>query len=300
MQKLVFIFGPTGAGKTEIACEIAEGIGEIVSVDSMQVYKGLELGTAKPTAEQLSRVRHHLVSIVPPDYRFSAGDFKRLALAAVRDIEERGKIPFLVGGTGLYFRAFEYGLADAPPADPAFRESLYREEERRKGSLYERLLDSDPEAAASLHPNDLVRIVRALEVHRLTGVPFSASVRGSFEKRISPLKVGLETDRETLYDRIETRCMRMLGAGLAEETRDLFARGYTERCPAMNGLGYSHFLRHLKGCCSREETVRLFVRDSKRYAKRQLTWFRKEADTVWYSNTDRDGVRRAVASYLGV
>jgi tRNA dimethylallyltransferase len=300
MQKLVFIFGPTGAGKTEIACEIAEGIGEVVSVDSMQVYKGLERGTAKPTAGQLSRVRHHLVSIVPPDFRFSAGDFKRLALAAVRDAEGRGKIPFLVGGTGLYFRAFEYGLADAPPADAALRESLYREEERRRGALYERLLDSDPGAALSLHPNDLVRIVRALEVHRLTGVPFSASVKGSFEKRVFPLKIGIEADRGELYARIETRCMLMLRAGLAEEARDLFARGYTERYPAMKGLGYSHFLQHFKGCCSREETVRLFVRDSKRYAKRQLTWFRKEADTVWYSRTDREGIRRAVASYRGL
>jgi tRNA dimethylallyltransferase len=121
-EKLVFIFGPTAVGKTEIACEIAEGIGEVVSVDSMQVYKGLELGTAKPTAEQLFRVRHHLVSIVPPEYRFSAGDFKRLAHAAVNEAAGRGKVPFLVGGTGLYFRAFEYGLADAPPADAALRE----------------------------------------------------------------------------------------------------------------------------------------------------------------------------------
>jgi tRNA dimethylallyltransferase len=217
----------------------------------------------------------------------------------VRDIENRGKIPFLVGGTGLYFRAFEYGLADAPPADPAFRETLYREEERRGGALYERLLSSDPVTAESLHPNDLVRIVRALEVHTLTGVPFSASVKGSFEKRIFPLKIGLETAREELYARIEARCMRMLSAGLAEEARDLFARGYTERYPSMKGLGYSHFLQHFKGCCSREETERLFVRDSKRYAKRQLTWFRKEADTVWYSSADRDGVRSAVARFLG-
>jgi tRNA dimethylallyltransferase len=300
MQKLVFIFGPTGAGKTEIACEIAERIGEIVSVDSMQVYKGLELGTAKPTAAQLSRVPHHLVSIIPPDCRFSAGDFKRLALTAAREIEGRGKTPFLVGGTGLYFRAFEYGLADAPPADPAFRETLYREEERRSGALFERLLRSDPQTAESLHPNDLVRIVRALEVYALTGVPFSASVKGSFEKRVFPLKIGLETDREELYARIEARCMRMLSAGLADETRSLFARGYTERYPAMKGLGYSHFLQHFKGCRSRGETERLFVRDSKRYAKRQLTWFRKEADTLWYSSADREGIRSAVTSYLGL
>jgi tRNA dimethylallyltransferase len=298
MQKLVFIFGPTGAGKTDVACDVAEKIGEVVSVDSMQVYRGLELGTAKPTAAQLSRVPHHLVSIVPPDRRFSAGDFTRLALAAVRDIEGRGKTPFLVGGTGLYFRAFEYGLADAPPADAALRETLYREEERRSGSLYERLSRSDPAAAEALHPNDLVRIVRALEVQMLTGVSFSASVKGSFAKRVFPLKIGLETEREELYARIEARCARMLKAGLAEETRSLFARGYTERYPSMKGLGYSHFLQHFKGCRSRPETERIFVRDSKRYAKRQLTWFRKEADTVWYSGADREGVRSAVARFL--
>jgi tRNA dimethylallyltransferase len=299
MQKLVFIFGPTGAGKTDVACDVAEKIGEIVSVDSMQVYRGLELGTAKPTAAQLSLVPHHLVSILPPDRRFSAGDFTRLALAAVREIEGRGKIPFLVGGTGLYFRAFEYGLADAPPADPALRENLYREEERRSGSLYERLSRSDPETAEALHPNDLVRIVRALEIHTLTGVPFSSSVKGSFEKRVFPLKIGLGTDREELYARIEARCMRMLKAGLAEETRSLFAQGYTERYPSMKGLGYSHFIQHFKGCRARPETERLFVRDSKRYAKRQFTWFGKETDTVWYSSTDREGVRSAVISYLG-
>jgi tRNA dimethylallyltransferase len=238
------------------------------------------------------------VSFVEPDHRFSAGDFKRLAAAAVAGIEGRGRVPFLVGGTGLYFRAFEYGLADAPPAEPGLRESLYREEDLGRGTLHARLLASDPETARSLHPNDLVRIVRALEVQTLTGVPFSAAVRGSFEKKVFPLKIGVEAGREELHARIERRCARMLEEGLAEETRDLFARGCTERYPAMKGLGYSHFIQHFKGCLSRGETVRLFVRDSKRYAKRQRTWFRKEADTLWFPAADREGIRRAVSSYL--
>ena len=297
-KKLVFIFGPTCAGKTEIACDVAEGGGEIVSVDSMQVYIGLEKGTAKPTEEQLRRVPHHLVSVVPPGHRFSAGDFRRLALGAIEGIWGRGKVPFLVGGTGLYFRALEYELADAPCADLGLRESLYAEEERAKGSLYERLRRNDPRTAGSLHPNDLVRIVRALEIYELTGRTFSSSVSGSFKRRFSPLKIGVTVERDALYARIETRCGAMIQAGLAAEVGALVERGCDERFPSMKGLGYSHFIQFFKGCRSYDETVRHFVRDSKRYAKRQLTWFRKEPGALWFQNADLVGIRSAVDGYV--
>jgi len=309
-DKVIFIFGPTAVGKTELACELAEGIGEIISADSMQVYKELNLGTAKPTEENQKRVEHHLVNIVPPDRRFSAGDFKRLALKTIKEIIGRGKIPFLVGGTGLYFRALEYDLIDAPPARLELRDSLYRMEEKQRGCLYERLMAVDPKTARSLHPNDLLRIVRALEIYYVTNrklsellpkVPFgSTGSQGHTEqlKQIDPLKIGITINREELYGRIESRCRRMIVNGLGAEVYRLMMKGYTEKLSSMKGLGYSHFIQYFKGCLSHEETVRLFIRDTKRYAKRQLTWFRREPETWWYHPIEIEAMRQRILFYI--
>ena len=294
----MFIFGPTGIGKTELACEVAEGIGEIISVDSMQVYRGLDRGTAKPSAEQLRKVPHHLVSIVPPDYRFSAGDFKRLASDAVSSILRRGKIPILVGGTGLYFKALEYDFIDAPSANTGLREALYRKEEKQKGSLYCELASVDPEAARSIHPNDLVRVVRAIEIYRTSGVRFSDYCRRDREPQFETMKIGLTIDRAELYRRIEARCRGMIRERLDQEVKDLLKRGYGEQYPSMKGLGYSHYIQFFKGCYSAEETERLFIRDTKRYAKRQLTWFRKEPGTIWHAPSDVRAIRKSVESLL--
>ena len=295
-KKLVFIFGPTGVGKSELAVKVAHGLGEIVSVDSMQVYKSLELGTAKPTAQQLSRVRHHLVSIVSPSYRFSAGDFKRLAQKAIDDITGRKLLPILVGGTGLYFRALEYNLDKAPRADTVLRERLYREEEKQKGILYRRLLSVDPKTAGRLHPNDLVRIVRALEICEVTGRRFSDIIGGNSGGRYEILKIGINIEREKLYEALEFRCNRMIEDGLTNEVADLLSGGLDEKLPSMKGLGYSHFIQYFKGCRSREETIRLFVRDTKRYAKRQLCWFRRE-NAEWFSPAQYDEVKRRVKEF---
>lgn len=301
-NKLVFIFGPTGVGKSDIACEVAQGIGEIISVDSMQVYGGMERGTAKPTEEQMQRVKHYLVSIVPPDFRFSAGNFKKLALKTISDIYNRGKIPILVGGTGLYFRALEFDLMDAPPANLELRDSLYSREEKNSGSLYRALSQIDPQAASSIHPNDILRVVRALEIYYITGVKFSELTRRDSEDRsvehFTTLKIGINTDRDVLYGRIEARCMKMIDSGLAREVFGLLRDGYTEKLPSMKGLGYSHFIQYFKGCYSSEETVRLFIRDTKRYAKRQLTWFGKEPDTLWFEPSESEAVKRKVMSFL--
>lgn len=301
-NKLVFIFGPTGVGKSDIACEVAQGIGEIISVDSMQVYWGMERGTAKPTEEQMQRVKHYLVSIVPPDFRFSAGNFKKLALKTISDIYNRGKIPILVGGTGLYFRALEFDLMDAPPANLELRDSLYSREEKNSGSLYRALSQIDPQAASSIHPNDILRVVRALEIYYITGVKFSELTRRDSEDRsvehFTTLKIGINTDRDVLYGRIEARCMKMIDSGLAREVFGLLRDGYTEKLPSMKGLGYSHFIQYFKGCYSSEETVRLFIRDTKRYAKRQLTWFGKEPDTRWFEPSESEAVKRKVMSFL--
>ena len=301
-NKLVFIFGPTGVGKSDIACEVAQGIGEIISVDSMQVYGGMERGTAKPTEEQMQRVKHYLVSIVPPDYRFSAGNFRKLALKTISDIYNRGKIPILVGGTGLYFRALEFDLMDAPPANLELRDSLYSREEKNSGSLYRALSQIDPQAASSIHPNDILRVVRALEIYYITGVKFSELTRRDSEDRsvehFTTLKIGINTDRDVLYGRIEARCMKMIDSGLAREVYGLLQDGYIEKLPSMKGLGYSHFIQYFKGCYSSEETVRRFIRDTKRYAKRQLTWFGKEPDTRWFEPSESEAVKRKVMSFL--
>lgn len=296
--RIVFIFGPTGVGKTDLAVEVAEGIGEIISVDSMQVYKGLECGTSKPGSGHMKRVKHHLVSCVPPDFRFSAGDFKRLAGEAISGIFNRGKVPILVGGTGLYFRALEYNLIDAPQADLRLRESLYGEEVM-KGVLYNKLSEIDPETAHILHPNDLVRIVRALEVYYLSGMKFSEYIKKGNRKRYNTLKIGINMNRDILYRRLELRCLKMTECGLAEEVYRLLKNGYTEKLPSMKGLGYGHFIQYLKGCHSHGETVRLFIRDTKRYAKRQLTWFRKEAETQWFKPEDHDLIREKIRRFVG-
>jgi tRNA dimethylallyltransferase len=301
-DKLVFIFGPTGAGKSELACEAARDIGEIISVDSMQVYKGLDLGTAKPSSDMMESVRHHLISVVSPDYRFSAGDFKKRVLTIIPDVYKRRKIPFLVGGTGLYFRAIEHDLMDVPPADLKMREALYRDEERCKGALYERLEKLDPAAASFLHPNDTLRIVRALEVFYRSGTRFSEYIDNEKGKRRSKrfeiLKIGLSQERGSLYEKLESRCRKMIESGLAREVSNLLGSGVTEKYPSMKGLGYSHFVQNIKGCVSHDETVKLFIRDTRRYAKRQLTWFRKEKDTRWFEPYDSDVVRRLVESFF--
>jgi tRNA dimethylallyltransferase len=266
--KVVFIFGPTGVGKTELALKVAQGIGEIISVDSMQVYKGLERGTAKPDKQALRSVPHHLVSIVSPDYRFSAGDFKKLASMAIYDIHRRGRIPILVGGTGLYFRVLEYTLSDAPSSDLELRKELYRKEETKRGSLYVRLKSVDPETARTLHPNDLVRIIRALEVYVLSGRKFSDYKTGGADVNFNALKIGLNIDRAELYKRLARRCNIMIVGGLAEE--------------------------------SLNEVDRLFIRDTKRYAKRQLTWFKREKETIWFRPTEYRSVRERIERFVGI
>jgi tRNA dimethylallyltransferase len=296
-QKLVFIVGPTGVGKTDLAVKVAADIGEIISVDSMQVYRFMDCGTAKPDDAALARVRHHLVSIVPPDYRFSAGDFRRRALAAIDEMGKSGKLPILVGGTGLYFRALEYNLSRAPAASTVLRQRLYRDEEKHSGTLYKRLMEVDPDTATSLHPNDLVRIVRALEIYELSGTRQSLLKGQKPNPDFDILKIGLMIDRDALYRKLESRCMYMIEAGLPREVFSLLRRGYDESCPSMKGLGYSHFIQYFKGCVCWQETIRLFTRDTRRYAKRQLTWFSRDEAVSWYSPEQSDCIGTCIREF---
>ncbi len=288
--RVVVIAGPTASGKTEAAIRLAERFdGEIVNADSMQVYRGMDIGTAKPTPEQRGRVPHHLIDIVAPDVNFTASDFRREASAAIAEIHRRGRRVFIVGGTGLYLRALLEGLVDAPAMDDAVRRELEELSARIGGErMLAQLAAADPATAARLHPNDLVRIVRALEVHRQTGRPVSSyrEEHGFGGRYFNALKFGLQVERQELYRRVEARVDRMLAEGFIDEVRRLLHAGYGPGLKAMRAIGYKEIAAFLHGDCPLDEAVRLMKRDTRRYAKRQLTWFRADREIIWLEYPD--------------
>lgn len=285
-DKLVGIVGPTATGKTAVGIELAEKLnGEIVSADSMAIYKGMDIGTAKPTAAERAAVAFHLIDVVYPDEEFSVARFKQLAQDAIADIVSRGKLPLLVGGTGLYVTALTGGL-NIPPASPdrKLRDRL-RAEAAEFGSQYllDRLKAVDPVTAQRLHANDLKRIVRALEVHALTGLPISHFHRtaGKAEVPYDVRLFGLTMSRTALYERIERRADDQIAAGLVEEVRGLLEKGYGPDLASMKGLGYKQIGGCLAGDCDLQAAVDLLKRDTRRFAKRQLTWFRADPRIRW-------------------
>ncbi|QEM67123.1 tRNA (adenosine(37)-N6)-dimethylallyltransferase MiaA [Geobacter sp. FeAm09] len=284
--KLLVVVGPTASGKSELALRLAREVdGEIVNADSMQVYRGLDIGTAKPSPEQRAGVPHHLIDVAEPDRLFSAADFAEAADAAIRDITGRGKRVIVVGGTGLYIRALLKGLVDSPSGAGAIRRAL-QEEAAHLGNeaMLEQLRQVDPESAARMHPNNLVRIIRALEVHRLTGVPLSRHQQEHAfgTQRYDSLQIGIRVDRQELYRRIEARVDQMLAAGLVAEVGGLLARGYDRQSKAMRAIGYKETAAYLAGECGLDEAVWIMKRDTRRYAKRQLTWFNADPDILWF------------------
>lgn len=283
--KIVVICGPTASGKSELAVRLARELdGEIVNADSMQIYRGMNIGTAKPTLEERGGIVHHLLDIAEPDRLFSAADFLEAATRAISDITTRDKRPIVVGGTGLYIRALLHGLVDSPSGAEEIRPQL-REEARQRGNLA--MLDElrlvDPELAESIHPNNLVRIIRALEVYRLTGVPLSRYQRehGFARRRYHSLQIGIQVERQELYRRIEERVDRMVETGLADEVRGLLKAGYGPELKAMRSIGYREICDWLAGEQSLEEAVALIKRNSRRYAKRQMTWFNADSSIIW-------------------
>jgi tRNA dimethylallyltransferase len=289
---LAFIVGPTGAGKSAVALRLAERFdGEIVSCDSMQVYRGFDIGTDKPSPEERARVPHHLIDVVDAGTQFNAADFAAGALEAIEAARGRGRLPLVAGGTGLYFKALEEGLFPGPGRDEALRLALDAEaRERGPEALWERLAAVDPEYARRTGRRDRVRIVRALEVQALTGRPLSAHFRDT-ESRLGgvrPVKIGLDRPRAVLYRRIEERVDRMFERGLIEETRALLARGVPDSAPPFKALGYKHVLRVLRGEIAQPEAAALTKIDTRHYAKRQMTWFRKMAGIRWLDPEETD------------
>jgi tRNA dimethylallyltransferase len=291
-KTIIIIAGPTAVGKTESSVLLAQEFrAEIVSADSMQIYRGMDIGTAKPTQEQRKLIYHHMIDIVEPNQPYSVGDYLRDARSAIDGIIASGGRPIVVGGTGLYIRALMRGLFHGPPADLELRERLLqREAEGEPGVLYADLVKVDPEAAVKIHPNDLRRTVRALEVYYLRDRKLSEFHRDhAFQDRPYRFRLlFLARSRNELYPRIEKRVDSMLDQGLEAEVKTLMDRGYSPDLISMQGLGYKHFMAHFLGKASRDEAVTLLKRDTKRYAKRQFTWFRREPEATWVDITGLD------------
>lgn len=287
---LIVVAGPTASGKTGLAIEIASYIGgEIVSADSMQIYKYMDIGTAKPTKEERAMAVHHLVDFVEPECEFSVADYTEKAHAVISDIHSRGKIPVMVGGTGLYINSVvndvTFGEMDTDYALRKELDALARE--RGSEYLLDMLSEFDEVSAKRLHPNNLRRIIRAIEFYRLTGKPISEHQEETklTESRYNPLMLLIDWDRTALYDRINRRVDIMLSEGLLDEVRSLMSRGYTQELNAMKGIGYKEIMDYYDGKMSLEEAIELIKQSSRRYAKRQLTWFRRD-ERIHYLGSD--------------
>jgi tRNA dimethylallyltransferase len=288
---LVVVLGPTASGKTSLALHLAERLrGEIVSCDSVAVYREFEIGTAKPSREERQRVPHHLIDIAGPAESVTAGDYSRLARQAVRDITARGRLPIVAGGSGLYLRAFLEGLFPGPPRSDELRTRLReRAAERGPEYLHKLLRRVDPVAAQTIHTNDVPKVVRALEV----SISARAPMTGLWQQGRDPLgdfnvlRVGLNPDRETLYQRINHRAREMFSAGLVEEARALVARYGLSAWP-LNSLGYKQAIEHLRGELSLEQAIMAAQQGHRNYAKRQMTWFRREPDVHWIAGFGSD------------
>ena len=288
----ICVMGPTAAGKTAAAFALADEFPvDIISVDSAQVYRGMDIGTAKPDRATLERYPHRLIDILDPAERYSAAQFREDALREMESITGAGRIPLLVGGTGLYFRALLEGLSDLPEADEATRAAIEADAaDRGWAVMHTELAEVDPETAARISPNDPQRIQRALEVHRLTGTPMSAQLG---QKSAAPapyrfLKFGIApADRAELHRRIESRFNEMMAAGFLDEVRRLHERGDLHPdLPSIRAVGYRQLWSHLDAEFDRAESIRQGIVASRRYAKRQLTWFRKEPELRWLDSTE--------------
>jgi tRNA dimethylallyltransferase len=300
--KIVVVAGPTAAGKTSVGIELAQNFsGEIVSADSIQIYRHMDIGSAKPTPEQRSLVAHHMIDIRDPNEEFSAGDYVKEARTAIRGILRKGRVPIVVGGTGLYIRSLLGGIADLPLAQPVFRRRMLAAEKAAKGTLFDRLSEVDPATARRTPPDNIPRIIRALEVFEVTGKTMSlVQEEHSFQDRpYSHFFICLSLNRQLLYERIDKRVDSMIRGGLLEEVFRLYGRGYSRELKSMQSLGYRHAGMVLAGQMDLVGATRLMKRDTRHYAKRQLTWFRSEPGVLWCDPDDIKGIGLKVSNFLG-
>ncbi|HEV8041523.1 MAG TPA: tRNA (adenosine(37)-N6)-dimethylallyltransferase MiaA [Bryobacteraceae bacterium] len=284
LTPLPIVLGPTGSGKSELAIHIALGIGgEIVNCDSLQVYRGFDIGTAKVPEAARRGVPHHLIDSMEPGRLFTAGDYSQQARAALGEIAARGRVPIVVGGTGFYLRALLAGLSEGPLRDTALRERLQRREQKRPLSLYRILSRLDPAAAARIHANDTKKIIRALEVRLVEGRPISELFSRGRDALTGfhPIKIGLNPPRALLNQRLDARTVCIFEAGLLEEVRSLLSSGVSRNAKPFESLGYKQALQVLDGRWTSEQAIASTQLETRRYAKRQATWFRKEPEVRW-------------------
>jgi tRNA dimethylallyltransferase len=303
---IVVVTGPTASGKSALALALAERFGgEIVNADSMQVYRGLDVGTAKPSLAERARVPHHAFDLVDPDEQYDAGRYATDAARAVEAIHARGRPVFLVGGSGLYIRALLEGLSVGVGRDPELRRALEAEDECARAAgdpslLHRRLAEIDPTSAAALHPNDRVRIVRALEVYARTGraasVVFREACRAARSWRV--LQLALDPGREALAERIDRRCEAMVAGGLLQEVRALRERGYGPELPSMRAIGYRHMQPVIEGLDTLVNVLEAMRRDTRQFARRQRTWLRRVEGVAWLHPDEGDAIERRVARFL--
>ncbi len=301
-KKIIVICGPTGVGKTGFAIGLSTVfMGEIVGADSMQIYRHFDIGTAKPNEEERRQAPHHLIDFADPLQDFDAAQYVTLADKAIDDILSRGRLPIVAGGTGFYFKALLHGLFKGPTSDEKCVARL-EADAACLGSvaLHERLCVVDPVSAARIHPNDRFRVVRALAVFESTGRPITHfhEAHQFAPRRYTALKLGLTMDRERLYQRINHRVDLMLEMGLVDEVAKLRQKGYGCHLKAMHSIGYRHVCDYLNGHTSYGEMVTLLKRDTRRYAKRQFTWFRNEKDLIWIEPDDLESAKRLVAEFV--
>jgi tRNA dimethylallyltransferase len=288
---LIAVVGPTGSGKSDLALRIAlEFQGEIVNSDSLQIYRHFDIGTAKMPAPERGGIPHHLLDIIDPDEIFTAGEFARRATDALREISARYHVPVVAGGTGFYLRALLDGLFSGPSRDEALRARLNLRESRRPGSLHRLLCRFDPQAAARIHAHDVPKLIRALEICLLTRRPLTHLFEEGRSALVGyrTLKLGISPDRTALYERLDSRCASMFRGGLAEEVKRILAMGYPAYSKPFESHGYKQMLQMLRGELTEQEAIVSAQRNTRRYAKRQVTWFRQERDVCWLSGFGGD------------
>ncbi|RHQ17472.1 tRNA (adenosine(37)-N6)-dimethylallyltransferase MiaA [Lachnospiraceae bacterium AM48-27BH] len=302
-KPMIILTGPTAVGKTDLSIQLAKAInGEIISADSMQVYRHMDIGSAKVTPEEMDGVPHHLIDVLEPEEEFNVVVFQKLAKEALTGIYERGHIPIIVGGTGFYIQALLYDIDFTEnDGDTAIRRELEKlAQTQGAGCLHQMLQEIDPESAAAIHQNNVKRVIRAIEFYRQTGKKISLHNEQEREKQ-SPyqfLYYVLDTDRKTLYERIDRRVDRMMEHGLVDEVKHLADMGCTRDMVSMQGLGYKEILDYLSGEITLEEAVYILKRDTRHFAKRQITWFKRERDVRWLELEQFQNDRKKVLEHI--